>query len=81
MENCSIFSELYDFFKQEYGVFNMSLTVEAGCEGVVEIEMRQSGLMLLMNDLMLLKASKDVANVPQDENQCTFDEAMQFAPQ
>ena len=75
MESRTAWSELQDFFRNEYGIFSMSLTTEYMSEGVAEIEMRESGFMKLMNDLILLKESK---YPPQEEIKCTFDEAMNF---
>lgn len=83
MENKSIWEELQDFFREEYGMYGMSLRLEYDSEGVVEIEMRSSGLVRLMNDLIRLRASAErvddgVPEPPTEEIKCTFDEAMQF---
>lgn len=80
MENKSIWEELQDFFRKEYGMYSMSFRLEYDSEGVAEIEMRPSGLIKLMNDLIRLKASADdgVSEPPTEEIKCTFDEAMQF---
>ena len=85
MESRSIYSEIRDFLMKEYGMVNMSLTVECGREGLAEIEMLESGLIKLMNDIVILKASKDSASdgitkdPPQEEIKCTFDEVMKFS--
>ena len=75
-------SELQNFLIKEYGVINMTLTIDACSEGVAEIAIRQGGLVKLMNDLILLKASKELTNEraseQEEEIKCTFDEAMQF---
>lgn len=83
MENKSIWEELQDFFRKEYGMYSMSFRLEYDSEGVAEIEMRPSGLVKLMNDLISLKASTELVDdgVPEsltEEIKCTFDEAMQF---
>ncbi len=83
MENKSIWEELQDFFRMEYGMYSMSFTLEYDSEGVAEIEMQPSGLIKLMNDLIRLKASvglvdDGVPEPPTEEIKCTFDEAMQF---
>lgn len=83
MENKSIWEELQDFFRKEYGMYSMSFRLEYDSEGVAEIEMRLSGLVHLMNDLVRLRASAElvddgVPEPPTEEIKCTFDEAMQF---
>lgn len=83
MEDKSIWEELQDFFRKEYGMYSMSFRLEYDSEGVAEIEMLPSGLVKLMNDLIRLKASEglvdnDVPEPPTEEIKCTFDEAMQF---
>lgn len=80
MENKSIWEELQDFFRKEYGMYSMSFRLEYDSEGVAEIEMRPSGLIKLMNDLIRLKASADdgVPEPPTEEIKCTFEEAMKF---
>ena len=50
MENKSIWEELQDFFRKEYGMYSMSFRLEYDSGGVAEIEMRPSGLVKLMND-------------------------------
>lgn len=85
MEYRSEFSKVYDFFAKEYGLLNMSLTTYCSEEeGVAEIQIRQSGLMSLINDLLIVMASKNLVDdgilrePPQEEIKCTFDEVMKF---
>lgn len=86
MEYQSEFQKVYDFFAKEYGLLNMSLTTYcSGEEGVAEIQIRQSGLMSLVNDLLIIMESKNLADdgilrePPQEEIKCTFDEVMKFS--
>lgn len=86
MEYRSEFSKVYDFFAKEYGLLNMSLTTYCSEEeGVAEIQIRQSGLMSLINDLLIIMASKNLVDdgvfkePPQEEIKCTFDEVMKFS--
>lgn len=84
MKSRGVLSEIQDLLMKEYDVINMSLTVEYNHEGIAEIEMLQSGLIKLMNDLSILKASKDSVSdgiperPPREAIKCTFDEVMRF---
>ena len=86
MEYQSEFRKAYDFLAKEYGLLNMSLTTYySEEEGVAEIQIRQSGLMSLINDLLIVMASKNLVDdgilgePPQEEIKCTFDEVMKFS--
>ena len=82
MEDSNTWNELQNFFEKEYGAFSMSLTFEYPYEGTATIEMRPSGLIKFMNDLVVLKASKEFTNQQEleaeNEIKCTFDEVMKF---
>ena len=81
MESEIVWDELQKFFEKEYGMLSMSLTFEYPSEGMAEIEMRPSGLMKLMSDLVVLKSSKEFTEEEQkieNEIKCTFDEVMKF---
>ena len=86
MKSRNIWEEAQGFFVKEYGMRNMSLTLDHYFEGegVARIEMQPSGLMKLMNDLIRLKkaslglADDCISEPPKNEIKYTFDEVMNF---